>query len=143
MQDNLYENPWIYNNVPLLSPPDSAVGFVYLISDTLNDKLYIGKKLFFFSKSYQLKGKKKKKQIESDWKLYYGSNKSLLNVIQNSDPSLFNRSVLHIAYSKSHASYLETKEIFANDAILSPKFYNDWVTAKITRKHMQKFQFSA
>ena len=138
----MYDNPWIYDNEPLLIPPQNAVGFVYIISDNIHDKLYIGKKLFFFSKSYQKNKKTKKKLVESDWKSYYGSNKTLINIVNQYDNNSFSRSIIHIAYSKSHAAYLESKEIFLRDAILSDKFYNDWVAAKITRNHMKKFQIT-
>ena len=122
---------WIYNSEPLLDIPSKAIGFVYLIENLHNGKLYIGKKLF--------KHKRNKKLIESDWKSYTGSNKCLNDDIKyNKHP--ISKTILHICYSKSQCSYLEIKEQLLNDAILSPQYYNDWISCKITRKHMQKFQ---
>jgi hypothetical protein len=135
-----YKNKWIYNNQDLLIIPDTAIGFVYLITDTINEKYYIGKKLFHSSKTIQKNKKKKRIKVESDWKSYYGSNQILQNVVKENDVYSFTREILHICYSKSECSYLEAKEQFARDVILSPNYYNDWVSCKITRRHMQKFQ---
>ena len=128
---------WLYQNVPLLSPPENAFAFVYLIYNPSTDKFYVGKKQFFMKKTVQKNLKKKKITVESDWKSYNGSN---LNLIDDAKIHLLEKTILHICYSKSHASYLELKEQMSRDAIISPRYYNDWVSAKITRKHLQKFQ---
>jgi hypothetical protein len=62
--------------------PEDCVGFVYLITNNMSGRKYIGKKLAKFSKtSYKIvklkNGNKKRKRIkskiDSDWQLYYGS----------------------------------------------------------------------
>ena len=42
---------WTYNNQPIETLPDDCVGFVYLITNTVNGKKYVGKKLAKFSKT--------------------------------------------------------------------------------------------
>lgn len=135
-----YDNKWIYNNIPIETVPDGAVGFVYLITNTISGKMYVGKKIFFSSKTIQKNKKKKRIKVESDWKSYYGSNQTLKDLVLLQEKKFFTREILHICYSKSQCSYLEIKEQLLRDAILSPDYYNDWVSCKITRKHMQKFQ---
>lgn len=135
-----YDNKWIYNNIPIETVPDGAVGFVYLITNTISGKMYVGKKIFFSSKTIQKNKKKKRIKVESDWKSYYGSNQTLKDLVSLHEKKFFTREILHICYSKSQCSYLEIKEQLSRDAILSPDYYNDWVSCKITRKHMQKFQ---
>lgn len=135
-----YDNKWIYNNIPIEKVPDGAVGFVYLITNTISGKMYVGKKIFFSSKTIQKNKKKKRIKVESDWKSYYGSNQTLKDLVSLHEKKFFTREILHICYSKSQCSYLEIKEQLSRDAILSPDYYNDWVSCKITRKHMQKFQ---
>ena len=49
-------------------------GFVYLITNTVNGRKYIGKKFFYSSKTKQVKGKKKRYKVFSDWQTYYGSS---------------------------------------------------------------------
>ena len=135
-----YNNKWIYKDEDLLFIPDKAIGFVYLITDFINGKYYVGKKLFYSSKTIQRNKKKKKIKVESDWKTYYGSNQTLQDLVKENDVYSFRREILHICYSKSECSYLETKEHFLRDVILSPDYYNDWVSCKITRRHMTKYQ---
>jgi hypothetical protein len=133
-------NPnWFYNSTILTEIPLNAVGFVYLIHNTQNNKSYIGKKLFHSTKTIQKNNKKKKIKIESNWKSYNGSNQNLLNDIQNNNPILI-KSILYLCYSKSQCSYLEAMEQFKCNVILSPQYYNDWISVKITRKHMMKYQ---
>jgi hypothetical protein len=135
-------NQWIYNSLPLTEIPQNAVGFVYLIHNLQNNKKYIGKKLFHSTKTIQKNNKKKKTKIESNWKLYNGSNQNLLNDIQINNPILI-KSILYLCYSKSQCSYLEALEQFKCNAILSDEYYNDWISVKITRKHMMKYQLQS
>ena len=64
-------NPWIYQGKEFKLPPEATykdlAGFVYLLTNKVNGKKYIGKKLFFSAKSKQVKGKKKKFKVESNW----------------------------------------------------------------------------
>jgi hypothetical protein len=131
---------WVYQTEILASPPDNAVGFVYCITNLSSNKKYIGKKLFYFLKSYQKNKKIRKKLVESDWKTYFGSNQTLKTDVELLSPDMFHREILSICYSKSQCSYIELKEQLLRDVILSPEYYNDWISAKITRKHMNKFQ---
>jgi hypothetical protein len=77
---------WLYENTHVEQLPEDCVGFVYLITNTVSGRKYIGKKLAKFSKtSYKVvklkngnkKRKKIKSKIDSDWQLYYGSNDQL------------------------------------------------------------------
>ena len=51
---------WIYKNEPLEEVPENAYGYVYLITNNLTGRKYIGKKLFWFKKTKVVKGKKKR-----------------------------------------------------------------------------------
>ena len=73
-----YDNPWLYDGVVVDSEIlDDYIGFVYEITNLTNNRKYIGKKLLKRSKTKQVKGKRKRTLVESDWKNYYGSNKEL------------------------------------------------------------------
>ena len=76
---------WLFQNAPVEALPEDCVGFVYLITNNLSGKKYIGKKLAKFAKTtyktVKLKnGTKKKKKIrgkiDSDCRKYYGSKRS-------------------------------------------------------------------
>lgn len=129
---------WTYNNEPLTEIPDGYVGFVYEIFDLVNGKRYIGKKLFRFSRTKKIKGKKKKTLVASDWLDYYGSSDDLKQQVEMHGKENFKRVVLHLCRTKGECSYYETKEILVRDAILSEHYYNRWVSCKIARNHLPK-----
>lgn len=129
---------WLYNREPLTEIPEDAIGFVYLITNQANGMKYIGKKNFYFSKTKQVKGKKKRIKVESDWKDYYGSNKTLAEHVSLFNENKFIREILHICKTKGEMTYYETKEIFAVDAVISDKYYNDWVMCRVRKNHIKK-----
>lgn len=117
--------------------PPKAVGFVYLITRKSDGKMYVGKKKLTFKRTKQVKGKKKKFEIESDWKTYYGSSEELKNDVASLGEESFYREILHICYSLSECSYRETEEIFARKCLLREDSYNSWVSCKIHAKHVR------
>ena len=69
---------WQYKNTDFTEEQiGDSYGFVYLITNLENNRKYIGKKLFWFSKTKQVKGKKKRIKVPSDWQTYYGSSDEL------------------------------------------------------------------
>lgn len=113
-------------------------GFVYLITNNNNNKKYIGKKLFHFSKTKTVKGKKKRYKIASDWKDYYGSNTKLQDDVKMHGQDMFKREILHLCKTKGQCNYLEAKEQFNLCVLEGDNFYNDWIMVKVSRKHLGK-----
>ena len=67
-------NDWIFENETVTELPEECTGFVYLITNTITGRKYIGKKLARFKTTKPpLKGKKNKRRghKESDWKDYF------------------------------------------------------------------------
>ena len=129
---------WLYNREPLTEIPEGSIGFVYLITNQANGMKYIGKKNFYFSKTKQVKGKKKRIKVESDWKTYFGSNKELNEHVNLLGETKFYREIIHLCKSKGEMSYYETKHIFASDAVISESYYNDWVMCRVRKCHIKK-----
>ena len=129
---------WIYEKEPLTEIPEGIIGFVYLITNQANGMKYIGKKNFYFSKTKQVKGKKKRIKVESDWKEYYGSNKSLVEHVSLFGEDKFVREIVHLCKTKGEMTYYETKHIFAVDAVIDDKYYNDWVMCRVRKNHIKK-----
>lgn len=132
---------WYFNATNEEVTPDKIegyYGFVYCITEISTGKKYIGRKYFTKSKIKQVQGKKKKLRISSDWENYYGSNKELLQDILTKGKESFTREILHLCKTRSETNYYETWEIFSRHALLNESYYNQWVSCKITKKHLLK-----
>lgn len=130
---------WQYNNNDFTEDlVGENIGFVYLITNLITNRKYIGKKLFHFSKTKQVKGKKKKYKAPSDWQTYYGSNEELKKDVQTHGAENFKREITHLCESKGECGYLEAKEQFINDALISDSYYNTWIMVRVRKSHIQK-----
>ena len=131
---------WLYQNTPVETLPDSCVGFVYLITNNLTGRKYIGKKLAKFSKTTyrtvkQKNGIKKKKRIrskiDSDWQQYYGSSAELSADIETLGTDNFTREILYYCASKSECSYIEAREQFSRRVLESTDYYNGHIQVRV------------
>ena len=134
-----YENPWLHKGQAVSSEIlDDYIGFVYLIVNMLSGKKYIGKKLLKFKRTKQVKGKKKKTTIESDWKNYYGSNKELKTDVETLGAHNFRREILRLCKTKGECNYHEAKMQFSLDVLEDKGYYNEWISVKVSRSHIPK-----
>ena len=136
---------WSYQGVIVDELPETCVGFVYLITNTTNNRMYIGKKLAKFSKTtyktIKLKnGTKKKKKlkgkIDSDWKTYYGSSPELTKDVIALGAEQFTREILYYCKSKSECSYIEAREQFSRRVLESKDFYNGHIQVRVHGSHI-------
>lgn len=137
---------WLYENNQIDILPEECVGFVYLITNTLTGRKYIGKKLAKFSKTtyktVKLKnGNKKRKKIrskiDSDWQLYYGSSPELTKDIEKLGIENFTREILYYCRSKSECSYVEAREQFARRVLESDDYYNGHIQVRVHGSHIK------
>ena len=126
---------WIYQG-EIVEDFGNYIGFVYMITCLRTNKRYIGKKNFYFAKSKQVKGKKKRFKVESDWKDYYGSNDELNQHVKILGEENFQREILRFCSSKGEMSYFEAKYQFQYDVLENDQFYNSWISCKIHKKHL-------
>lgn len=114
-------------------------GFVYEITNLETNRKYIGKKLFYFSKTKQVKGKKKRIKVASDWQTYYGSNEELQKDVKSLGEDKFKREILHLCKSKGECNYLEAKEQFVNLVLEKDDYYNSWIMIRIRKSHIKEY----
>ena len=143
---------WLYQNKEVLSLkdfPPQTFGFVYRVIHKPTGKIYIGKKVFQFTRKAKLtkkdlavyEGEKGRKPSykhvisESDWTTYYGSNKEIVAMLKEGKHDEFKREILHLAPSKKLLTYHETKYLFVYSVLEKPEeFFNDNILGKFFRK---------
>jgi hypothetical protein len=131
---------WIYQEKDFTEDLiDDSIGFVYEITNLTSGRKYIGKKLFHSSRTKQVKGKKKRYKVSSDWQDYYGSNEELKNDVTLLGKENFNRTILHICKSKGECSYLEAKEQFSRNVMESDNYYNTWIMVRVRKSHIKGY----
>ena len=133
---------WIYQQKQVNELPTEVVGFVYQITNTTNGRMSIGKKLARFKRSRPpLKGRKNKRrfQVDSDWRDYFGSSDELLADIAKIGKEKFIREILFYCYSKAELNYVEAREQFARKVLESNDYYNGHIRVRVHGKGiMQK-----
>jgi hypothetical protein len=130
---------WFYHNTAEQFKEEDIqdhLGFVYLITHISTGRKYVGKKFFTKAKTKQVKGKKKKIRVSSDWETYWSSSEELKAEVKTNGEEQYTREILHLCKTRSACSYLETWEIFSRHALLSEQYINSWVTCKIHKKHV-------
>lgn len=136
---------WLYNGKSITDEEvEGYYGFIYEITNNLNGRKYIGRKFFTKSKTKQVKGKKKKLRVESDWKDYWSSCEELLNDIETHGKENFTREVLRLCKTLGECKYQETKIQFAKNVLEERldngewAWYNGNILVKYTRRNIGK-----
>lgn len=130
---------WIASEVKL--DPKGAIGFVYVIIEKTTNKLYIGKKNF--------KGTgKKNKNVESNWKTYCSSSKSLQDLIKEKGVDSFEFIILEQYYTRGGLSFAETwSQVTCEVPSNNHRFFNRFidkttfkVTEPVTPRHKKRLR---
>ena len=133
-------NYWIYKESPVTQLPTECAGFVYLITNTVSGRMYVGKKLARFKTTRyrmhtQKNGKKIRKKIRgavaSDWQEYYGSSDQLNRDVESIGRDQFRREILYYCRSKAECNYIEAREQFARKVLESDQYYNGHIRVRV------------
>jgi len=134
-------NNWTYQGKNTTELPEDCVGFVYLITNTTNGRMYIGKKLAKFKRSKApLKGRRNRRRykVDSDWQDYYGSSDDLTIDVNRLGPENFKREILFYCKSKSELSYVEAREQFSRKVLETKDYYDGHIRVRVHGKGILK-----
>lgn len=125
---------WTYQGKIVQELPEDCEAFVYLITNTTNDRKYVGKKLAKFKKTRPpLKGRinKRRSKVESDWRDYWGSSDQLQEDVNQIGEDKFTREILYYCPSRGVASYLEAREQFERRVLEKDEYYNGIINVRV------------
>ena len=130
---------WVFNGQLFTEDMiGGSFGFVYLITNIMTKRKYVGKKLFTAAARKMVKGKSKKIRKSSNWKNYWGSSKTVQEDVKNMGDKCFTREILRLCRSRSECTYYETVEIIERKALETDEYYNEWLQCRISKKHIKK-----
>jgi uncharacterized protein with ParB-like and HNH nuclease domain len=143
---------WLYNNKEISLIEDMPVGtygFIYMTTHIPTGVSYIGKKSLFHNVKRKLtkkelaempitRGRKVTTEVvqkESDWKIYHGSAKPILELLKAGKQDEFKREILHFVNSKKLLTYYECKYLFKYGVLENPlEYFNDNILGKFYTK---------
>ena len=132
---------WTYQGKIVEELPEDCEAFVYLITNTTNDRKYVGKKLAKFKKTRPpLKGRinKRRSKVESDWRDYWGSSDQLQEDVNQIGEDKFTREILYYCPSRGVASYLEAREQFERRVLEKDEYYNGIINVRVGGSKVQR-----
>jgi len=123
---------WLFNGIPLKEIPEGAIGFVYLITFSNNDR-YVGKKNFYSTRKVSIKGRVNRKIVvkESDWRKYNSSSDEVKARIKAGEAH--KKEILHFGSCKGAIMYLEVKEMIIRGVLCDSTYLNKNILSKIFR----------
>jgi hypothetical protein len=113
---------WQYNGEIFTDVPKGMEGFVYIITNLISNKKYIGKKHFWTRQKNRKTGRRKTEA--SDWQNYFGSCDELKEDVKLLGKENFLREILYLCPHKKSMSYYETYEQFNRNVLMSEDYYN-------------------
>ena len=78
-----------------------------------------------------------KRQIDSDWREYFGSSDALTKDIELFGVENFTREILYYCNSKAVCSYIEAREHFARRVLESDEYYNGHIAVRVHGSHIK------
>lgn len=125
---------WVLSEGVIIN--ENTFGFIYEITNKINNKKYIGKKQCFMKvKKKPLKGKKRKRihNTVSDWKDYTSSSNDIKNDIEKYGKNEFEFKILRTCDSKWALAYYEIKEQIDKNVLFRDDYYNGIINCRINR----------
>lgn len=109
-------------------------GFIYIITNTVNNRMYVGKKqMKSVKKLAPLKGKKNKRHfdIETDWRTYTSSSSELNEDIKKVGKEKFTFEIIYLCDCKWDLAFHEARIQFEHQVLLKEDYYNGIINCRI------------
>lgn len=136
--DNI--EPWLFNGQPIDEIPAGHDTFVYLFTNKITGKQYIGYKTATSNVTKVVAGKKRRTKKDSDWRVYYSSSQDVLHDVGYYGRGNFVREILAFTVNKSIGKYLEAYYQFTKNVLTTDKdrYYNGIVNLRINQAGLSK-----
>lgn len=124
---------WQYNQTTNFTPPEDAIGYIYLITNLLDNRIYVGRKMLSSNRKVRLTKKEKllpenkrktfKRVIKSTgWENYWGSSEDLLADVKLLGENKFKREILLFTTDKTSTSFYEMYFQIKYDVLFAPSY---------------------
>lgn len=138
---NNSDSEWLFNGVSIKEIPKGHESFVYLFTNKINKKQYIGFKTTVSPSHKTINGKKKRIKIESDWKTYWSSSSEVLKDVEKYGKGNFIREIIAFTVNKAVGKYYEAYYQFIRGVLTDNKdhYYNGIINLRINQNGLKSF----
>ena len=146
LNDLTLPTPWEGMLLDPRFPLEDYAGFVYLITNLTNGRMYVGKKVLWRHSRVKVAGRqnRKRKVSPSDWTHYKGSCEELKEDIKNLGLSSFRFQIIWLCKTRRDMTYKELEEQVKRDVLHARlpngeyAYYNGLISAKVYRERAKK-----
>lgn len=133
---------WLFKGEPVTEIDDEWIAFVYIITNLITGRQYIGLKTTKSTKTRIVKGKKKRTKVDSDWRDYWSSSEELKKDIETLGQENFKREILYFCPNKGTANFLEAREQFERKVLENrDKWYNGIINCRVHWSHIKHYKY--
>lgn len=131
---------WLWNGKPIDKIPSKHKSFVYLITNKLTGKRYIGFKVSVSKARKTVKRKRVSVEVESDWKDYWSSSDTLNEDVKKFGCGNFIREIICLTVNKAIGKYIEAHLHFTRQVLTtnSAHYYNGIVNLRCNQQTLKQ-----
>lgn len=129
---------WVFNPIDKndldINFTELPYGFIYRITNNIDQRMYIGKKQIYTNRKLKpLKGKRRIRRVikETDWRTYVSSSKALVADIDQHGKDNFLFEIIKWCNSKWELAYFEAELQFQLKVLLDERYYNGIINLRI------------
>lgn len=129
MRNKDHVNPWLLDGSPFDDRlAKKYAGFVYLITNLIDGRKYLGRK--YFHSIRKVKGKSRRQRFESNWVDYWGSSDEVKDEIKKHGVDNFRREILSLHKTEGDCNFEEVRQQFLHNVLEDDLYYNTNINGK-------------